>query len=120
MYTVELGRNKSAYKVRWRFELRGQAILYYNGLNVWDGYKKRLRENGKTIARVTTYARMAGSFPTSPYNDRDATWYVTLRDEAPVEPVALSDELTAMLYEQARREGFSSITGLLRDMLQGS
>ncbi len=80
----------------------------------------QIAKRANIISRIGNYARMAGSFPTATYNDRDATWYMTLRDEAPVEPVALSDELTAMLYEQARREGFSSITGLLRDMLQGS
>ncbi len=68
------------------------------------------------VQRISNYARMAGAFPTATYNERDATWYMTLRDEAPVEPLALSDELAAMLYEVARRDGYGSITSLLRDM----
>lgn len=77
----------------------------------------QIAKRANIVSRISNYARMAGSFPTSMYNDRDATWYVSLRDEAPVEPVALTDELTAILYEQARREGFSSITNLLRERL---
>lgn len=43
-FLVEIGRNRSAYKIRWRFvgDLH-QAVRYYRGLNVGRGYKKRLR-----------------------------------------------------------------------------
>ena len=77
----------------------------------------QIAKRANIVSRISNYARMAGSFPAATYNDRDATWYVTLRDEAPVEPVVLSDEMSAILYEQARRDGFSSITQLLREML---
>lgn len=70
------------------------------------------------VDRISNYARMAGAFPTSTYNERDATWYMTLRDEAPVEPIALPDELAALLYEQARREGFATITSFLMDRVE--
>jgi len=53
-YTVEVGKNKSAYKVRWSFDNENQAIRYFNGLNTHSGYKKRLRKNGVTVARVLT------------------------------------------------------------------
>ena len=43
-FVVEIGRNRSAYKVRWRFVGNiHQAVKYYAGLNVGNGYKKRLR-----------------------------------------------------------------------------
>lgn len=54
MYTVEIGRYDGAYKVRWSFDNWNQAALYFNGLNVWYGYKKRIRYNGQTLARVLT------------------------------------------------------------------
>jgi hypothetical protein len=43
-FLVEVGRNQSAYKVRWRFtgDIH-QAVRYYRGLNIGNGYKKRLR-----------------------------------------------------------------------------
>jgi hypothetical protein len=53
MYTVEIGRyTKGSYKVRWRFDNETQAVMYFNGINVGRGYKKRIRKDGKTIARV--------------------------------------------------------------------
>jgi len=51
MYTVEVGRYRNSYKIRWRFEKENQAILMYRAVNIGYGYKKRLRLNGKTIAR---------------------------------------------------------------------
>jgi len=43
-FLVEVGRNQSAYKVRWRFVGNiHEAVKYYRGLNIGNGYKKRLR-----------------------------------------------------------------------------
>lgn len=41
---VQIGKNSSAYKTKWRFpaEQFGRAVLYYSGLNIGNGYKKRL------------------------------------------------------------------------------
>lgn len=43
IYFVQIGKNKSAYKTKWTFyNERNRAVMYYNGLNVGYGYKKRL------------------------------------------------------------------------------
>jgi hypothetical protein len=42
-FEVQIGRGKSAYKTR--YTLTGnlhQAVLYYQGINIGRGYKKRL------------------------------------------------------------------------------
>jgi hypothetical protein len=54
LYKVQIGRYKSAYKTRWSFTNKVQAILYFNALNVGNGYKKRLLCNDKVVARVLT------------------------------------------------------------------
>ena len=42
-FLVQVGRNKSAYKTRYKFKGNlGQAVLYYSGINIRYGYKKRL------------------------------------------------------------------------------
>ena len=52
-YYVQLGKNKSSYKTRWTFhddcfhKAENRAILYYRGLNVGYGYKKRLVKEDK-------------------------------------------------------------------------
>lgn len=51
MYTVEVGRYKGSYKLRYRFSNENQAIMYFNAINIGNGYKKRLLKNGKIIAR---------------------------------------------------------------------
>lgn len=57
-FLVEIGRYKSAYKVRWRFVGNiHQAVRYYRGLNVGNGYKKRLRApsfNKPVLARYAS------------------------------------------------------------------
>lgn len=50
-YTVEVGKDRGAYKVRWRFSNRTQAEFYYRCLNTFGAHKKRLRRNGHTLAR---------------------------------------------------------------------
>lgn len=49
VYLVQLGKNKSAYKTRYKLSSWTTAVLYYRSLNVGYGYKKRLvsLENGK-------------------------------------------------------------------------
>ena len=42
-FLVQLGKGKGSYKTRYSFKGKlAQAVLYYNGLNVGYGYKKRL------------------------------------------------------------------------------
>lgn len=44
-YTVEVGKNKSAYTVQYSFDgipSLGRAYLHYNSLNTHSGHKKRL------------------------------------------------------------------------------
>jgi hypothetical protein len=57
-FLVEIGRYKSAYKVRWRFVGNiHEAVRYYRGLNIGLGYKKRLRApsfNKPVLARYAS------------------------------------------------------------------
>jgi hypothetical protein len=42
-FLVQIGKGKGSYKTRWSFKGNlAQAVMYYNGLNVGYGYKKRL------------------------------------------------------------------------------
>jgi len=42
-FLVQLGKGKGSYKTKWSFKGRlSQAVLHYNGLNIGNGYKKRL------------------------------------------------------------------------------
>jgi len=42
-FLVQVGRYKGSYKTRHRFVGNlGQAVLWFNGINVGSGYKKRL------------------------------------------------------------------------------
>jgi hypothetical protein len=42
-FLVQIGRGKSAYRTKYKIVGNlTQAVLYYNGLNVGNGYKKRL------------------------------------------------------------------------------
>lgn len=51
-FTVEIGRGeKGAYRDVRHCETLAQAFLWYNGINIGNGYKKRLRIDGKTVAR---------------------------------------------------------------------
>lgn len=54
IYTIEVTvcpTPKSAYRQRWAFDSEGQAALYWNGLNIGNGYRARIRCNGHTVAR---------------------------------------------------------------------
>jgi len=44
MFLVQVGRySKGAYKTKYRFYgAFNQAVLYYNGINIGYGYKKRI------------------------------------------------------------------------------
>lgn len=60
-YSIEVGKGKSKYKVRYTFcrHQQSRAHLYYNSLNTHSGYKKRLiriTRDGvrKVLARVLT------------------------------------------------------------------
>lgn len=42
-FLIQVGKNKSAYKTR--YSIKGnlaQAVMYFNGINIGNGYKKRL------------------------------------------------------------------------------
>lgn len=42
-FLVQIGKNRSAYRTKWRFVGNiHQAVAYYKALNVGLGYKKRL------------------------------------------------------------------------------
>jgi len=40
-YLIEVGRYKNSYKEKFRSTIQSQAIIYYNGINIGNGYKKR-------------------------------------------------------------------------------
>ena len=50
-FFVQTGKGKrGAYKTRWRFVGNlNQAVLYYNGINIGNGYKKRLLAPGTNM-----------------------------------------------------------------------
>lgn len=50
-FKVQVGRYKGSYSAVWTFWLESQAYMYYNGLNMGNGYKKRLLKDGKVIER---------------------------------------------------------------------
>lgn len=50
-YLVQEGRYKSKYKIRWSFDNENLAYMYYHGLNIGKGYKKRLLKDGEVIER---------------------------------------------------------------------
>ena len=55
-YTIEVTsspRQKSGYKAKWAGLTYGQSRVYWNGLNIGNGYKARMREcpTGKIVAR---------------------------------------------------------------------
>lgn len=42
-FLVQVGKGRGSYSTRYRFTGNlGQAVLYYRGINVGNGYKKRL------------------------------------------------------------------------------
>ena len=42
-FLVQVGKGKGSYKTRYRFIGNiGQAVMYYRGINIGNGYKKRL------------------------------------------------------------------------------
>jgi hypothetical protein len=51
LYKVQIGKKQSAYKTRWSFINKEQALLYYRAINIGNGFKKRLLEDNKVIAR---------------------------------------------------------------------
>jgi hypothetical protein len=54
-YKVQVGKGKGAYTDKYSFASARQAVLWYNGINVHSGHKKRLIDPfGKTIARELT------------------------------------------------------------------
>ena len=54
VFRVEVGKGKrQSYKPRYTFTGNlGQAVFYYAGINIGNGYKKRLTMNGQVLARA--------------------------------------------------------------------
>ena len=50
-FLIQIGRNKSAYKTKYKFATLTQAHLWYRAINIGNGYKKRLIMNGKVKIR---------------------------------------------------------------------
>lgn len=44
-YRIQVGRDKGAYKTRYSDLTESQAAIYYTGINIGNGYKKRLQES---------------------------------------------------------------------------
>lgn len=43
VFIIQVGRGKSAYKTRYSITGNlGQAMMYFNGINIGNGYKKRI------------------------------------------------------------------------------
>lgn len=55
---VQVGRNRSAYANRYTLHQAAQAMLYYHGINIGMGYKKRLikEENGKRLVVARSFS----------------------------------------------------------------
>lgn len=52
LFLVQVGRGRGGYKTRYSFTGNiAMAVFYYRGVNVGNGYKKRLLMNGKTLVR---------------------------------------------------------------------
>ena len=42
-FLVQIGKNKGSYRTKYRIVGHlGSAVLWYNGINIGNGYKKRL------------------------------------------------------------------------------
>ena len=53
MWKVQVGKDQGSYKDRYSLDSENQAIMYFNGINVGLGYKKRLVDpDGNVVARV--------------------------------------------------------------------
>lgn len=52
-YLVQVGRGTSKYKTKYSFDSPAIAYLWYRGINIDNGYKKRLinGETGEVIER---------------------------------------------------------------------
>lgn len=51
MFIVEIGYKKSRYTIKYQVEKEAQARLLYAGLNIGNGFKKRLREGHTVLER---------------------------------------------------------------------
>jgi len=52
-FEVQIGRGSGSYRTKYSFAGKpGSAVMYYRGVNVGRGYKKRLVAGGKVIARM--------------------------------------------------------------------
>lgn len=58
VFEVQVGKGKGKYQSKYTFTgnhtVLSRALLYYHGINVHSGYKKRLLKDGKVIERLIT------------------------------------------------------------------
>ena len=53
MYTIEVGKGpKGSYRVRYSIDNPATAVFYYKCINIGNGYKKRLCEDGKVLRKA--------------------------------------------------------------------
>ena len=48
LYLIEVGRGRQGYKTSYVTTQHGRACLLYSGINIGNGYKKRLRLTWET------------------------------------------------------------------------
>ena len=51
-YAVQVGKGRGAYSTRYTFNNAAQAELYFRCINIGNGYKKRLLEGDRVVARA--------------------------------------------------------------------
>jgi hypothetical protein len=51
-YQIQVGRCQGAFHTRYSLDNHFSAEMYYRGLNVGRGYKKRIKEDGRVIAKT--------------------------------------------------------------------
>jgi hypothetical protein len=54
LYKIQIGSGKEGYKTAYTFMRRSFALKVYHSIQVSEGQKKRLLEDGKIIARHIT------------------------------------------------------------------
>jgi len=52
-FQIQVGLCKGAFKTRYSFDNPAQASFYYQSLNMGRGYKKRIKVDGKVVAKTS-------------------------------------------------------------------
>lgn len=53
-FTLQTGRYDSAYNRTFEFDTLAGVVTNYNMRNTWNGYKKRIKVDNVTVARLLT------------------------------------------------------------------